>query len=105
MDCLEFQQQLPELYGSRTSLADHPHVVDCENCAALVRDLEYIAEQAKFLLPIHDPSPRVWEKISASLPPRSRADDDPRRVRNRNSGRLRRCSRRRLSDAWGRSIC
>jgi hypothetical protein len=32
-----------------------------------VRDLEYIAQQAKLLLPIHDPSPDVWENIQTAL--------------------------------------
>jgi hypothetical protein len=32
-----------------------------------VRDLKYIAEQAKLLLPMHDPSPKVWIGIEQSL--------------------------------------
>jgi hypothetical protein len=32
-----------------------------------VQDLEYIAQQAKLLLPMHDPSPRVWAGIERSL--------------------------------------
>ena len=35
--------------------------------AALVRDLEYIASQARLLLPIHDPSPAVWDNIQQAL--------------------------------------
>jgi hypothetical protein len=33
----------------------------------LVQDLRYIAEQAKLLLPMHDPNPRVWRNIEQSL--------------------------------------
>jgi hypothetical protein len=33
----------------------------------LVRDLQYIADQAKLLLPMQDPNPRVWNKIQDSL--------------------------------------
>src|SRR5262249_19691692 len=33
----------------------------------LVRDLKYIAEQAKLLLPMRDPNPRVWSNIQQSL--------------------------------------
>jgi len=33
----------------------------------LVRDLEYIAQQAKLLLPIHDPSPGVWDNIRSAI--------------------------------------
>jgi hypothetical protein len=32
-----------------------------------VQDLKYIATQAKLLLPMHDPSPRVWNGIHQSL--------------------------------------
>ena len=39
----------------------------CENCSGLVRDLQYIAQQAKLLLPIHDPSPVVWDNIQSAL--------------------------------------
>ena len=67
MTCDEFQQQLPELFESGIELDDHPHLLTCDNCAALVRDLKYIAQQAKLLLPIKDPDPKVWENIKASL--------------------------------------
>ncbi len=66
-DCDEFQQQLPELFDSEQDLLDHPHLQTCKNCSALVRDLEYIAAQAKLLLPIHDPSPAVWDNIQHAL--------------------------------------
>lgn len=65
--CSEFQEQLPEFFDSGADLTDNPHIKSCENCAALVRDLEYIAAQAKLLLPIHDPSPAVWENIHNAL--------------------------------------
>jgi hypothetical protein len=66
-DCDEFQQQLPELFDSEQDLSEHGHLQSCKNCSALVRDLEYIAAQAKLLLPIHDPSPAVWDNIQHSL--------------------------------------
>lgn len=65
--CAEFQQQLPELFESGAPLQDQDHLKTCEQCSALVRDLEYIAQQAKLLLPIHDPSPAVWNNIQATL--------------------------------------
>ncbi len=72
----EFLNQLPELFaasnGSRIS--EDPRYADIlrENppAAELVRDLEYIAEQARILLePEHDiePSPEIWNKIQSSL--------------------------------------
>ncbi len=66
-ECEEFQRQLPELFDSDQDLLANSHVETCENCSSLVRDLEYIAAQAKLLLPIHDPSPAVWENIHNEL--------------------------------------
>lgn len=65
--CAEFQEQLPELFESGANLKEQEHLKTCEQCSALVSDLEYIAQQAKLLLPIHDPSPAVWENIQTSL--------------------------------------
>jgi hypothetical protein len=65
--CADFQEQLPELFEAGANLAQQDHLKTCEQCSALVRDLEYIAQQAKLLLPIHDPSPAVWENIQTSL--------------------------------------
>ncbi|MBX6358583.1 MAG: hypothetical protein IRZ03_00740 [Acidobacterium ailaaui] len=67
MNCAEFQEKLPELFESGVDVSNDPHVKNCENCAALVRDLEYIASQAKLLLPIHDPSPKVWDNIQSAI--------------------------------------
>jgi hypothetical protein len=67
MNCAEFQEKLPELFESGINVSREEHVLDCENCAALVRDLEYIASQAKLLLPIHDPSPSVWDNIQSAI--------------------------------------
>lgn len=67
MECAEFQQQLPGVFDSGVSLTDHPHLKSCTLCSSLVRDLEYIAAQAKLMLPIHDPSPAVWENIQNAL--------------------------------------
>lgn len=66
-DCVEFQERLPQLFGAETNFNREPHLEGCENCAELVRDLEYIAQQAKLLMPIHDPSPAVWESIKTAL--------------------------------------
>jgi hypothetical protein len=67
VDCAEFQEQLPHLFETGEDLSTQEHLKTCENCSALVRDLEYIAQQAKLLLPIHDPSPAVWENIQTAL--------------------------------------
>ena len=67
MTCADFQERLPELFETKANLSADEHLKTCENCAALVRDLEYIAQQAKLLLPIHDPSPAVWDRISSAM--------------------------------------
>jgi hypothetical protein len=66
-ECAEFQDRLPELFGAEADLSAEEHLKTCENCAALVRDLQYIADQAKLLLPIHDPDPALWNRIEQTL--------------------------------------
>lgn len=66
-DCAEFQSHLAELFESGQDQSTYPHLADCENCSALVRDLQYIAQQARMLMPIHEPSDAVWEKIHTAI--------------------------------------
>jgi predicted anti-sigma-YlaC factor YlaD len=66
-DCVDFQDRLPELFENNVNLSEEEHLKNCENCTALVRDLEYIAQQAKLLLPLHDPSPSVWDNIRSAI--------------------------------------
>ncbi|MGC2618835.1 MAG: hypothetical protein WA414_07305 [Acidobacteriaceae bacterium] len=67
MTCSEFQETIPDLFEAHADLSAQEHIKSCENCAALVRDLEYIASQAKLLLPMHDPSPAVWNNIQQAI--------------------------------------
>ena len=67
MSCEEFQDRLPEVFEGGKTDADTEHLRTCENCSALVRDLEYIAEAVRMLWPIQDPSPEVWKKIEHSI--------------------------------------
>lgn len=72
LDCAEFQEQLPQMFAIQGEIEERPelraHLATCTNCSALVRDLEYIAEQARLLLePVHDPSPDVWSNIQSKL--------------------------------------
>jgi hypothetical protein len=48
MTCEEFQNRLPELIESGTDAARHPHALACPICAALIEDLERIAEESRF---------------------------------------------------------
>ena len=74
MTCEEFQEQLPDYFaaGEGAIPADSPwrrHLETCEICSALVRDLQYIADQASLLLkPVEEePSDDVWKKIQESI--------------------------------------
>ena len=67
MNCQQFQEILPYIIESGGGGEDEEHLRTCPSCAALVQDLRYIAEQAKLLLPMHDPNPRVWNNIEQSL--------------------------------------
>jgi hypothetical protein len=67
MNCQQFQETLPFIIESGGTGEDESHLKTCSDCASLVQDLRYIAEQAKLLLPMHDPNPRVWQGIEQSL--------------------------------------
>jgi hypothetical protein len=67
MTCTEFQQTLPYIFESGGDANDMEHLKTCAVCSDLVRDLRYIADQAKLLLPLRDPSPEVWDNIQNSL--------------------------------------
>ena len=67
MNCQEFQASLPYMIESGGNVQEEEHLRTCPACAELVQDLQYIAQQAKLLLPMHDPSPRVWQGIEQSL--------------------------------------
>jgi hypothetical protein len=65
--CEEFQAQMPDLIGS--DIRDQEHLKSCVRCAALLEELEYIAQIASdLLLPVYEPGESVWKNISASLP-------------------------------------
>jgi hypothetical protein len=67
MNCQQFQEILPHIIESGGNPEEEEHLGTCEACSDLVRDLTYIAEQAKLLLPMHDPNPKVWTNIEQSL--------------------------------------
>jgi hypothetical protein len=70
----EFEQYLPELFASGESgrLSEDPRLATFltanPDCAALVRDLETIAETAKNLFAAdEEPSDAVWSNIASKL--------------------------------------
>ena len=67
MTCAEFQKVLPYIIETGGNDEEEAHLASCPVCSDLVKDLRYIAEQAKLLLPMRDPSPQVWNNIQNSL--------------------------------------
>jgi hypothetical protein len=75
MTVAEFEQYLPELFASGETgrLSEDPRLANFlaanPDCAALVRDLETIAETAKSLLvpEENEPSDEVWDNIAKKL--------------------------------------
>jgi hypothetical protein len=78
MTCAEFQKVLPYTIDAGATSEQEAHLQMCAKCSDLVQDLRYIAEQAKLLVPMHDPSPRVWTNIQRSLEQERAAS--PRRI-------------------------
>ena len=79
MSPAEFEQYLPELFLAGGKLSEDPRLARFlganPDCAALVRDLETIAETAKSLFePTHEPSDAVWSNIASKLQEESTDD-------------------------------
>ena len=80
----EFERYLPDLFANGSGkvsqdprlkrfLAEHP------DCAALVNDLETIAEHARSLFQVAaDPSDKVWQNIQSKLQQGGFDDDEER---------------------------
>jgi hypothetical protein len=77
----DFEKYLPDFFANgdghvstdprlQTFLKNNP------DCAALVRDLEAIADQARSLFEPVEPSDAVWGKIKEKLNQESPEDDD-----------------------------
>ena len=75
----DFEQYLPELFLAGGKVSEDPRLARFlganPDCAALVRDLETIAETAKSLFePVHEPSDAVWSNIASKLQEESSND-------------------------------
>jgi hypothetical protein len=66
MTCVELQESLAE-NESGSSAEQRDHLRDCPECAKLVAELLVIACSAGDLRAAHEPDPRVWKSIEASL--------------------------------------
>jgi hypothetical protein len=67
MNCAEFQRDLPLIIDSGGTEQQEEHLRTCDVCRGLVNDLRYIADQAKLLIPMLEPSPKVWDGIEEKL--------------------------------------
>jgi hypothetical protein len=67
LSCAEFQAQLPDLLGSAEKISNHPHLRSCKLCGALLADLDAIAEAARQLFPVEEPSDDLWEHIESAI--------------------------------------
>jgi hypothetical protein len=67
-ECAAFQELMPERIGAGEDLQSDPHMLTCERCRSLVRDLEYIAEAARLLMPIEEePRDELWSNIQLAI--------------------------------------
>lgn len=66
MTCVELQESLVE-NESGSSAEQRDHLRNCPECATLVAELLVIACSAGDLRAAHEPDPRVWKSIEASL--------------------------------------
>lgn len=67
MNCEQLQEILPHVIDEGGNAEAEAHLASCASCGELAHDLKHIATQAGLLLPMHDPSPRVWSNIQQSL--------------------------------------
>ena len=66
MTCVELQESLVENEAG-SSAEQRAHLRNCPECAKLVAELLVIACAAGDLRAAHEPDPRVWKSIEASL--------------------------------------
>ena len=67
-DCAEFQANMPERLGAGEDLQTDPHMLTCERCRSLVRELEYIVEVARQLMPAEEePRDELWANIQLAI--------------------------------------
>jgi hypothetical protein len=84
MTPVQFEQYLPELFATSDGgkVSEDPRLTAFlaanPDCAALVRDLETIAETAKSLFqPDQEPSDTVWSNIANQLQQDADDQDEP----------------------------
>jgi hypothetical protein len=73
MTCAEFQKVLPFIIDAGGNVEQEAHLTSCPVCHDLVMDLKYIAEVAKLLVPMEEPSERVWQGVQKAIAAEERA--------------------------------
>jgi hypothetical protein len=81
MNCEEFERELEELDDySYASPDGEAHLRACVSCSELVEDLNSIRVQARQMLPLEEPSGRVWHQIQSQLKQEGVIAEPPRRA-------------------------
>jgi hypothetical protein len=67
-DCAVFQGSMADRIGAGEDLQADPHMLTCERCRSLVRELEQIAEAARQLIPVEqEPREDLWAQIQLAI--------------------------------------
>lgn len=67
MNCVEFQERLPEILDSGETPESKVHIHTCLDCSDLYAELREISEAALSLRAGEEPSQRVWNSIEIAL--------------------------------------
>ncbi len=67
MNCAQFQEILPEVFGGSRTAEQEAHLKSCPMCSGLLADLDLVAREARQLRELAEPSPRVWNSIEIEL--------------------------------------
>src|SRR5512135_1018101 len=67
MNCMEFQNALPDLLEGGAAPEVEGHLKSCAGCSGLVADLKEITGQARLLAAAEEPGPEVWTRIARSV--------------------------------------
>jgi hypothetical protein len=67
MNCVQFQEILPEVLESGRTAEQESHLKSCPTCSSLVAELDLIVREAPQLQEFAEPSPRVWNSIEIAL--------------------------------------
>jgi hypothetical protein len=67
-ECVAFQASMPERIGAGQDIQADPHMLTCDRCRSLVRDLEFIADAARRLIPVEEePREELWAQIEMAI--------------------------------------